>query len=86
MKRCADTKHEGPAGLPSTDFYAGRGSGGRLAYCKTCQKRRATADQSKRRAARREKGLPSSEEAYKKLAFNQRVRPSLPIEEADNNV
>lgn len=66
-KPCIDSGHVGERDLPASEFY------GSDVYCKTCRKRHSTADQNRRRQARREQGLPVSDMAYENLIIRRRL-------------
>lgn len=69
QKVCSDCNEK----LSIWDFYESNQTiDGRQSYCKECQKRRNTENQTKRRAALRERGLPSSYDGLESLRERKR--------------
>lgn len=81
MKPCIDLEHVGDLELFPDDFYAHAAyADGRMNRCKTCCKRRATAFELKRRAAREAAGLtrtPSPNERADRIAKARAEREML---------
>lgn len=74
MRTCTDDLHVGENPLPDSEFYFNNTRGYYFSRCIPCHKRKATADQKRRRKARKEQGLPVGEAEYKRWIERQRLR------------